>query len=146
MIYVVGWVDKKTRRRFPIIWKKRYAVLSLQNGCGKFEYFENESMNENDGNGKNVEMTEFRPKRLVRKTMTEINADGSDEDKKPSRRFTSRSERRRIQVETTGCIDSDDEDYGIIDTITSRKSGEGEDVEMTEFDSTKHEHMIKLKM
>jgi hypothetical protein len=43
MIYIEGWVEKKTRQLFSTVWKKRYAVLSLQDGNSLFEYFEDES-------------------------------------------------------------------------------------------------------
>ena len=78
-------------------------------------------------------MIEFRPKRIENNIITEAENNGDrDDDKKPKRRFTSRSERRRIEIEITGCIGSDDEDYGMIDMIKSRKKGGDEDIKMAE--------------
>lgn len=43
MIYIEGWVEKKADYKFPAIWKKRYAMLSLSGGCSRFQYFKDES-------------------------------------------------------------------------------------------------------
>jgi hypothetical protein len=45
MIYIEGWVEKKTKQSFPIVWKRRYAVLSLRDGNSTFEYFEADESN-----------------------------------------------------------------------------------------------------
>lgn len=42
VVYIEGWLEKKTRRTFPTVWKRRYGVLSLLDGISSFKYFNDE--------------------------------------------------------------------------------------------------------
>ena len=79
MTYIEGWLEKKTRHHFPVVWKRRYAVVSLCDGRGSFTYFTDDKKNNFKGS---VELFSSSKVRIVEKNQKKnliiINVDESD--------------------------------------------------------------------